>query len=182
MRRYNDQIGLDCRCSTLLRLGKYCSLWHSAKIARDVEYRRRTEDVLSKDKKRRSNYFSSTLSVPLRLAIQLLQLRLDHFPLRWGGGGNGFEAIGTQPIAAARAKGNQAATDAIFHFGSFNFQCYLANCRAADWLWGSDCSRVLFCRPILDLQYCISKNLTNCIDLIVFDIFLRTEEGHKSYY
>ena len=40
--------------------------------------------------------------------------------------------MGTQPIAAARAKGNQAATDAIFHFGSFNFQFYLANCGPAD--------------------------------------------------
>ena len=30
-----------------------------------------------------------------------------------GGGGSGLEAIGTQPMAAARAKGSQAATEAI---------------------------------------------------------------------
>ena len=31
-----------------------------------------------------------------------------------GGAGIGFELTGTQPIAAARANGNHAATDAIF--------------------------------------------------------------------
>jgi len=30
-----------------------------------------------------------------------------------GGGGRGLFAMGTHPMAAARAKGNQAATDAI---------------------------------------------------------------------
>ena len=30
-----------------------------------------------------------------------------------GGGGSGLEAIGTHPMAAARAKGSQAATEAI---------------------------------------------------------------------
>ena len=107
--------------------------------------------------------------------LLISQLSLNHFPLRWGGGGRGLDAMGTQPIAAARAKGNQAATDAISHFLSFKVQFYLAAAgRGADWLYGRDWSRVLFWRPILDLQYCISKNLTNCIDLIVFDIFFRT--------
>lgn len=36
--------------------------------------------------------------------------------LAMGGGGRGLLAIGTHPIAAARAKGNQAATDAMFWF------------------------------------------------------------------
>ena len=135
----------------------------------------------SQEKKRRSNCFSCTVYSQLHSrqgqSIQLFQLSLNHFPLRWGGGGRGLDAMGTQPIAAARAKGNQAATDAISHFGSFNFLFYLADCRQAEGLYGCDCSRVLFWRPILDLQYCISKNLTNCIDLIVFDIFLRTGQG-----
>ena len=33
--------------------------------------------------------------------------------LEMGGGGSGLLAMGTQPMAAARAKGNQAATDAM---------------------------------------------------------------------
>lgn len=33
--------------------------------------------------------------------------------MEMGGGGSGLLAMGTQPMAAARAKGNQAATDAI---------------------------------------------------------------------
>lgn len=33
--------------------------------------------------------------------------------LAMGGGGRGLFAMGTHPMAAARAKGNQAATDAI---------------------------------------------------------------------
>ena len=132
MRRYNVQIGLDCCCSTLLRLGKYCSL---CQIVRDMELRHKKDErcsdfLYSPENKRRWNYSSCTVSsIHCR---QLFQLRLNHFPLRWGGGGRGLDAMGTQPIAAARAKGNQAATDAIFHFGSFNFQFYLANCGPAD--------------------------------------------------
>ena len=34
-------------------------------------------------------------------------------PLGWGGGGRGLDAMGTQPMAAARAKGSQAATEAM---------------------------------------------------------------------
>ena len=41
---------------------------------------------------------------------------VEHYPLGCGGGGSGFEAMGTHPMAAARANGNQAATDAIFTF------------------------------------------------------------------
>ena len=37
-------------------------------------------------------------------------------PFGCGGGGRGLEAIGTHPMAAARAKGSQAATDAIIHW------------------------------------------------------------------
>ena len=43
--------------------------------------------------------------------------------------------MGTQPIAAARAKGNQAATDAISHFFASTFRfIWQADCRAADWM------------------------------------------------
>ena len=37
----------------------------------------------------------------------------QNIPLGWGGGGRGLDAMGTQPMAAALAKGSQAATDAI---------------------------------------------------------------------
>jgi len=36
-----------------------------------------------------------------------------------GGGGSGCVAIGTQPIAAARANGNHAATEAMLDGGIF---------------------------------------------------------------
>ena len=66
-------------------------------------------------------------------------MTLNHFPLRWGGGGRGLDAIGTQPIAAARAKGNQAATDAMAH-----------NCLSSTFSVTPQTGS-MFWRPILDI-------------------------------
>ena len=52
-------------------------------------------------------------------------ITLNHFPLRWGGGGRGLDAIGTHPIAAARANGNQAATDAMAHYCRSATVCFI---------------------------------------------------------
>ena len=44
----------------------------------------------------------------------MIHLLLTCFPpCMAGGGGSGFVAMGTQPMAAARANGSHAATDAI---------------------------------------------------------------------
>ncbi|TMW51929.1 hypothetical protein DOY81_002991 [Sarcophaga bullata] len=39
-----------------------------------------------------------------------------------GAGGKGWVAIGTQPMAAARANGSQAATEAILCGGMFQYK------------------------------------------------------------
>ena len=57
---------------------------------------------------RRFQKFQSSTQVMYKLRI--------NSPFGCGGGGRGLEAIGTHPMAAARAKGSQAATDAIIHW------------------------------------------------------------------
>ena len=64
-----------------------------------------------------SGYFSRVVCQVSNLRPDILTINLSSsafcFDVTAGGGGSGFVAIGTQPMAAALANGSQAATEAI---------------------------------------------------------------------
>ena len=62
------------------------------------------------DKRKKKEKVKVNLPETLMMSFSSSGLRRS---LAIGGGGRGLLAIGTQPMAAARAKGNQAATDAM---------------------------------------------------------------------